>query len=415
LNTVRNILTHFFPALLIFMMAGCGTTRQMSNRNLSHLYKTKVDRLHPEYRVYHASDSFTLVYFRLYSPELLYSRPATNADFQARYSISYDLRPNYESKVITDSNTFVFTDNNKEEHWITGSIRIKTRPGLNYVAEISFFDMNHMSESVTFLELNRENKNTAQNFLPLSGASGLNVQFSQAVRPGDITRIGTPGNPKEIFVRYYARDFSLPPPPFSYYNPKGFDFKPDSIFVLSNPNDSFLFVPGKKGLYHIQTDTSKIEGFTLTCFDENFDGFRSYEGMLYPLRYITSRSEHEKMMAFRNKKAAVDSFWIHTAGSADRARELIRKFYNRTLDANRYFTSYLEGWRFTVKSTTAIPSTLPLPRSLTHFQPTIFAWNARPFIRTPGIGPPTAGGREEYFLTINYGRRRFNFWHSFGA
>jgi GWxTD domain-containing protein len=51
------------------------------------------------------------------------------------------------------------------------------------------------------------------------------------------------------------------------------------------------------------------------------------------------------MMAFRNKKAAVDSFWIHTAGSADRARELIRKFYNRTLDANRYFTSYLEGWR----------------------------------------------------------------------
>jgi GWxTD domain-containing protein len=47
----------------------------------------------------------------------------------------------------------------------------------------------------------------------------------------------------------------------------------------------------------------------------------------------------------RNTKAAVDSFWIAAGGSQDRARELIRKFYNRVEDSNKYFSSYLEGWK----------------------------------------------------------------------
>jgi len=46
-----------------------------------------------------------------------------------------------------------------------------------------------------------------------------------------------------------------------------------------------------------------------------------------------------------NQKLAVDNFWINTAGSIDKARELIRIYYNRVFYANYFFVSYKEGWK----------------------------------------------------------------------
>ena len=51
------------------------------------------------------------------------------------------------------------------------------------------------------------------------------------------------------------------------------------------------------------------------------------------------------MEAYGNKKTAVDSFWVSAGGSHDRARVLVKKYYNRVKDANDYFSSYIEGWK----------------------------------------------------------------------
>ena len=50
-------------------------------------------------------------------------------------------------------------------------------------------------------------------------------------------------------------------------------------------------------------------------------------------------------MNAENKKAELDAFWLEVGGSPERARGLIRAFYNRVQDANRAFTSYMEGWK----------------------------------------------------------------------
>jgi GWxTD domain-containing protein len=50
-------------------------------------------------------------------------------------------------------------------------------------------------------------------------------------------------------------------------------------------------------------------------------------------------------MAIKNHRAAVGEFWIKTTGSEDRAREMIRKYYNRVEKANEFFTSHTEGWK----------------------------------------------------------------------
>ena len=69
------------------------------------------------------------------------------------------------------------------------------------------------------------------------------------------------------------------------------------------------------------------------------------ERLLRPLRYITTRNEFNEMMRNQSAKAALDDFWLASTPNKDRAKELIRKYYNRVHDANRFFTSYLEGWK----------------------------------------------------------------------
>ena len=67
--------------------------------------------------------------------------------------------------------------------------------------------------------------------------------------------------------------------------------------------------------------------------------------MLQPLRYITTIDEYDEMRNAVDVKLAVDNFWLNNAGNPTRARSMIQKYYGRVVDANKYFTSYHEGWK----------------------------------------------------------------------
>ena len=51
------------------------------------------------------------------------------------------------------------------------------------------------------------------------------------------------------------------------------------------------------------------------------------------------------MLSDTSVRKAVERFWLDAAGSKDRARSAIRAYYERVENANRYFTSFVEGWR----------------------------------------------------------------------
>ena len=67
--------------------------------------------------------------------------------------------------------------------------------------------------------------------------------------------------------------------------------------------------------------------------------------MVDPIRFISSNSEFEKLTSGIKTKKEVDEFWLVKCGTEDRAREIIKKYYNRVQDANELFTSYVEGWK----------------------------------------------------------------------
>jgi GWxTD domain-containing protein len=153
-------------------------------------------------------------------------------------------------------------------------------------------------------------------------------------------------NIPRLFVRYYKSDFPAAQPPFIEGKPKSFSFKPDSVFFIEmdEGQSAPLYMP-KNGIYHIQPDTTGKDGFTFFSFYKGFPDVTTPYQMLNALRYITSKTEYNDMSLMKNRKQAVDDFWLDVAGNPERAKEMIRKYYGRVTGANRYFTSYQEGWK----------------------------------------------------------------------
>ena len=99
------------------------------------------------------------------------------------------------------------------------------------------------------------------------------------------------------------------------------------------------------GFLFLQLDTTIREGVTLFSFSSHYPSLKSVNQMVKPTRYICSRSEYNKLVNSELLKSAIDYFWRDKTGSSDRAREIIKKYYNRVVTANEHFTSYVEGWK----------------------------------------------------------------------
>ena len=67
--------------------------------------------------------------------------------------------------------------------------------------------------------------------------------------------------------------------------------------------------------------------------------------MVQSMRYITSRSEYEALVSNSNLRKGVEQLWIDIAGDKNKARELIRIYYNRVREANTYFSNLAPGWK----------------------------------------------------------------------
>lgn len=342
---MNRILFLFFST---FLFHSCGTSRMAYNQDMSYMYKRDAAFLHPSFRVLHTTDSTTSVFFSINSAELLYSKQPNATDYTARVVISYMLTQSYESKVILDSGTVRLTDinNDNTQKLINSALMIKTRKSTTYLLKINMYDLNRNQQSETYLDLYKTNFNSSQNFL-VKNAETNGILFRDNISSEEyVTITYKHAVQNKLFVKYFKQDFPIASPPFSILDPKPFVYKPDSTFSLSLIDGiSANLRLQSPGIYNFVIDTNQREGLTLYRFHDGFPEVTRVEQMIYPLRYITSKEEYENILNSKNKKLAVENFWINCAGNQDRAKEVIRKFYNRVRDANIYFSSYTEGWK----------------------------------------------------------------------
>ncbi|NJK87334.1 MAG: GWxTD domain-containing protein [Bacteroidales bacterium] len=77
----------------------------------------------------------------------------------------------------------------------------------------------------------------------------------------------------------------------------------------------------------------------------SFPHIRTPQELIEPLAYLSNSVEYNEMKNATNKKIVVDNFWLGKTDDMDRARELIRIYYNRVFLANYYFTTFKPGWK----------------------------------------------------------------------
>jgi GWxTD domain-containing protein len=352
---MRSLSHHIILSVLIlycsvhisrFSSCTSNSNQTASNQNVSKAYKTEKEVLHPSYAVFHRTGTISELHFKINSKELLYSKQTGSESFTARMRIHYRLISSYETKDIIDSATVNLTDlfsNTPKD--IIGKLDFSATFTNSYLLQVDLFDLNRNTTARTLINIDKLNHSTRQNYIVLSQKKKIPV-FRNYLRTDEYFHIKYRDPSAKLNVRYYQREFPLPAPPFSTSNMMPFEYRADKIFsIQQDEKDTMGFTFSEPGFYHIQSDTFSKEGLTLFRFNNDFPQIKKPLQLLEPLRYLTSRQEYEAMSGSKSIKTAVDSFWVAAGGSHERARELVKKFYNRIEDSNNYFSSYLEGWR----------------------------------------------------------------------
>lgn len=328
---------------LTMLLMSCLSTRDLSTTNMATFYKPSDNIYHPEFAVWNQMDSTLQLKVKISPDEFLYVRK-DDGDFKASLKIIAQVVRSYDDVRVLDSTSSVFSFGIKDktlQQVLT--FHLATKQTGNLLVRFVIHDLNKGSYEDYFVPLDIDEE-ISRNDFQLKSISG-DPLFTNYFSSSDSIRISYK-NPavKKMWCKLYKRSFSLPAPPFSFDVKTEFDYTPDSIFEV-NVNDSSLFVFPTEGFYHLQKDTSLKSGCTLYRFSQGFPNVSTSQQMLESLRYLTSKKEYEEMQKSVNLKSAVDNFWLTRGGSEEKTRALIRKYYGRVQDANKFFTSYMEGWK----------------------------------------------------------------------
>ncbi len=344
INKVSKVIVFLLLASVSILFYTCSSARHTGAiKNIASTYNPSASSIHPEFIVVHESDSISNLYVKINPKELLFNSANSSTTNKATLKIHYKIYSNFNIKSYVDSATvkFNFTNNISNEFFIS-YFPIKVPSGQKYNIEIVSTDINRGSSNLLYININKEDVFSSQNFLVTDNENNtVFVNYFDKQKGIRLENKRRKGN--DIFVAYFKPDNETPNPVFSVIKEKNTPYKPDTTWVWSNTDDSF-FYPEKAGIYLFRADTTSHDGVTFMYYNDFFPRIKTTNELLKPLRYLLSSKEYNRMDEFENKKLAVDSFWLATSGNTYRSKELIRVYYSRVFYANKYFTSFTEGW-----------------------------------------------------------------------
>ena len=344
-NLVHRLLWLLFIGMGV--LTGCGTTGKVSLQNLVYLYQPDKQFATLNNCVYHTSDSTSTLFVEVLFNDLVYLKDPFTGLYACNYRLSYNLKEGYEKKEILQSSLVMSGDslNYGKSAKKVHSFELKTFYPEKYLLEITLYDLNRSGGTTVYLEVDKSSRQTRQNYLLLDINNEL-IWKDQRVEGEPFRIVSNRNDLNFLIVNRYVRDFPVARPPYTEENEPSFDYKPDSLYLqpVFNGQTDWISLAGP-GFYHFRQDTISRDGVTIFLYPEGFPEVTTAGQLRYPLRYITTRKEYDTLTESENVKAAVDAFWLKTARTPDRAQLLFKKYYSNVEDANRWFTSYQEGWK----------------------------------------------------------------------
>ncbi|MBP6976695.1 MAG: GWxTD domain-containing protein [Lentimicrobiaceae bacterium] len=332
---------------LVLLLIHCAPVNKMSYSNLAYLYNPEQLDLHMDCMPYHSSDESTEFFFSFSLDDLLFEKESDKDDYLANFNVHFELFDFYNTRMLIDSGTRIYPDlvRNEPDRPFISSFPLKTRYPDKFVLNLTLTDMNRKHAYSTYSEILKSSVNSRQNFL-LSDETGTLLFQPYLERDQEFRLMFNNPETPELFVHYYHRDFPIAGPPFLVADSVPFSHEPDSLFrVKLLRGETDLLRLKEEGIYLFRADTTLKEGFTLLRLHEGYPRIIHSVQMSYPLRYLTTRREYEKIETHPDTRQAVEDFWLKNAGNPDRAARMIKLYYTRVEQANRLFTSYQEGWK----------------------------------------------------------------------
>ena len=338
------------PAVLAAAsFSGCGGYVPVAaGDNFAYLYSKGAAAIRLEARVYQPAANEAVIYYKLRTADLLYKGAGGGGPYQARLVMGYQAyNPSDPKRLLDSASTFIKDERMtpSEDKALIGSMPLKVQGSTPFLVRATVHDLNRNAESTLLLRVDRGSAANGQTFIPI-GANSLPVS-NDFVPPGTKLTVRAESHVGTILhAAHYPPITKLPAPVFADTPPPGTDGPPDSTFTISVQADgTFSFTTGAEGFYHFRADTASAAGFTVFVSTGSFPEVTTGKDMAAPLRYITSTKEWESLSQAADPRKEVERFWTDAAGSRDRAREAIAAYYGRVETANRYFSSYTEGWK----------------------------------------------------------------------
>lgn len=331
-----------FFLLMFFFLMGCKTSSKLSNENLTTQLFYQSETFSPDFLVYHKTLDSSYVYFSIDAKDLLFVNDG--AAFSSQLRIEYAVFASYSVAIPADTGSYRYkflsaTDNVliRDSFFLNSDLRDGN------ILRLKFVDINRNAETIrsavivnksklsnqSFIVSKQQGEILYNNFLPGANKISLKTEF-----PGV----------QALWVRCYFRDFPIASLPFRVIDDAKFSMYSDSVFYVYKSDFDSIQID-RPGIYYFQADTLLNSGMTIICLESDFPKVTKPDQLIEATRYLTTRKEYAQLMGAANKKMELDAFWLDVGGSPDRARGLIRAYYNRVQDANRAFTSYMEGWK----------------------------------------------------------------------
>jgi GWxTD domain-containing protein len=333
--------------VFILLLAGCQTTKSpYTTRPSKSLINPDSDGVEVNALVYHSSDSTSILFVEVINENLVYKRPDTSAAFYAEVKVSVKMYTEESSKKLVDSSSIYIRDRAEESVGIKSlktMFSLKAANGYNYLVEIQALDRNKKVTYLKTVNLYKRSKFGDQNFLV---NKKNDIVFNHRFMKDDEIEVQLRDQTKsKVRVDYFYGDFPPALPPFSMKSSDEIKYKPDSVFYVSVNNATFQVTAPPEGFYHIRMDENVPEGLTLFSFGKTFPNISNNDEMIRCTRYLMNKEEYDKCLDAKDQKAEIDHFWLTIGGSNERAREILKRYYGRVKEANKYYTSYTPGWK----------------------------------------------------------------------
>jgi GWxTD domain-containing protein len=259
------------------------------------------------------------------------------------YSFTYAILNSYEQEILSDQVVLLGENDLKfdtDRHWVFEKIVEIPQAQSTAIAFFSALDTRQGDEYVYHVDL----KSSFVFDHPDFGAYYANeVPFDQNYMNAEQSLIFKSSKKPNLHSFFYPMNFDVPYPPM--------EITPAAVpreIEVQDLGDFLENVPKKLdqiGYYFFQSDTAASTGLLIKTIHESFPKVKDWDEMVQMVTYISTRKEHQTLLAATDKKKALDEYWITITRNPEIAKELIREYFRQIEFANILFTDFKEGWK----------------------------------------------------------------------